>query len=909
MYSGLVAAVLAMTWVAVDRAHVNSLGQVAASGIVAGSVVGLVVALAWYGIEQRPPGRIRVAADGTFQRLSRGFVHAASTWLIVPMVMLFGGGLFLLSTTRTMLNTLLYLGLLLATVVSCLAAAIVSASIAWLDTTPARPDSPGAAAVHRHDRTASWVGALISALSAAPLSCLTLYAGFVVAQWLVGASTGGGGWPGNTRLDQLARVRTADVVDFFGGSRWVAAGAVLVLPTVTAFVVYMTSRSWFRFQLFRLPFAGSVDLSFDPLGFLEDSRRRGLLRVTGGVYRFRHVRLQERLAAGALIQPDDPAAPARERRRQWLAVGVAAAVVVATVGVATVTLPEDVSFHSIQGRYGLGPYSVALSAGGEWLAMYSHRDDQVLVQKVKSTDAPIVLPGHNGGVDSVIFSPDGTLVLTTDRTAADGTVAAQRIWRTGTGQHLLSTEPHESMMLLDGGSVIAKVTEDNTTAPGREQIALYPLRPNGPDLAVGQPEIIEGRLIGKSSSGLRFQTWSSYARRSTLVTESPAGGVEIRHATGKDLTPLGSSVAASEVLATADGRLIVSRRSGSLRAWQVGTDVTEHSEVTEVTEVTEGALAGESAWGFDVKERWLITTSGGSPLTTADDDTVRVWDTATLAPVRAATRFTAGAVLDLALADTRLLVVEQGARSYRLTVVDLDNTTAPRPFEDVIGHTFNGPLLYLVQHAHPDVLKVWDMQTRGHLHDVSAAYPIVPRNTSNILEDRLVTGPSGRFVATENSAAETSALVDLTTGAVHQLEPRRRDLWYAGSASAVLVDTTGVRLLHAGGPDITLRGLPGTPFVSTTKESERGRLSVNSNATLVYTQEPDAEAVTVWDACTGNRLQSLTGHIGAVSSFAVLQSDRAGSDGPVADWIITSGASDDSVRIWRGVKPKDTHCR
>ncbi|QUQ72031.1 hypothetical protein [Kutzneria sp. CA-103260] len=67
------------------------------------------------------------------------------------------------------------------------------------------------------------------------------------------------------------------------------------------------SRAWGVFQLHRSWLALRNRLPWRLTGFLVDAHRRGVLRQAGGVYQFRHARLQERLA-----EPED-AAPTERR--------------------------------------------------------------------------------------------------------------------------------------------------------------------------------------------------------------------------------------------------------------------------------------------------------------------------------------------------------------------------------------------------------------------------------------------------------------------------------------------------------------------------------------------------------------------------------------------------------------------
>ena len=76
----------------------------------------------------------------------------------------------------------------------------------------------------------------------------------------------------------------------------VAVVAGLGVGLATALIVFMSS-AWGRFQLSRTWLAVTGRLPWNVMGFLEDSHNRGILRLAGGSFEFRHVMLQERLSS------------------------------------------------------------------------------------------------------------------------------------------------------------------------------------------------------------------------------------------------------------------------------------------------------------------------------------------------------------------------------------------------------------------------------------------------------------------------------------------------------------------------------------------------------------------------------------------------------------------------------------
>ncbi|MFE6818619.1 NACHT domain-containing protein [Streptomyces sp. NPDC057677] len=105
--------------------------------------------------------------------------------------------------------------------------------------------------------------------------------------------------------------------------RWaVVYGAVAVWWFLWSCVL----SAWGRFTLARWWLASTGRLPLRLTEFLADAHRRGVLRQTGGLYRFRHIELQRSLAAG----PEPRSAPVRTGRVRRLGVGVLSAATGAT---------------------------------------------------------------------------------------------------------------------------------------------------------------------------------------------------------------------------------------------------------------------------------------------------------------------------------------------------------------------------------------------------------------------------------------------------------------------------------------------------------------------------------------------------------------------------------------------------
>ncbi|MGP3973029.1 NACHT domain-containing protein [Streptomyces sp. 8N114] len=101
-------------------------------------------------------------------------------------------------------------------------------------------------------------------------------------------------------------VVTLGLWQFSGGRDVVTArtwAVVLAGAAVASYLHDFALSAWGRFTLARLWFTRHDQLPWRLMDFLRDAHRRGVLRQAGGVYRFRHIELRNRLAAHAPTRP------------------------------------------------------------------------------------------------------------------------------------------------------------------------------------------------------------------------------------------------------------------------------------------------------------------------------------------------------------------------------------------------------------------------------------------------------------------------------------------------------------------------------------------------------------------------------------------------------------------------------
>ncbi|MFF1897223.1 NACHT domain-containing protein [Streptomyces sp. NPDC058206] len=92
-----------------------------------------------------------------------------------------------------------------------------------------------------------------------------------------------------------------------------------VAGTLASWLLYVLAVSaWGRFQVARLYFSATGRLPLRVMAFLQDAHQRGVLRQSGGAYRFRHIELRDRLAQTATTDAHD-AVRSQGKRRQLAA--------------------------------------------------------------------------------------------------------------------------------------------------------------------------------------------------------------------------------------------------------------------------------------------------------------------------------------------------------------------------------------------------------------------------------------------------------------------------------------------------------------------------------------------------------------------------------------------------------------
>ncbi|MFF7564854.1 NACHT domain-containing protein [Streptomyces pseudovenezuelae] len=300
---GILLVLAAVTWMSMtDSIALKDRGVAVVVALIVGGVFALLHSLVWYVSEARPPGRLTWPARGSAKRLARGFRIGLVLALVSVVPLMFGWTAIRVidkpGDQRTPVATALYVE---ALTVSVALAAVVGCALAahnWLDAPPSRATQVSPTNSLRQDRRSSIVSAMTAGLVTALLGLPAWWVGTVAGELLLGLLTGETGWPGRSDVGLVAADRWSTLTGAFGNSGSVV-GVALLLPGVFFSLIVLMGRAWPRFVVARFYLAVRGKLPWRLMTFLADARRRELLRQAGGVYQFRHIRLQETLA----VQP------------------------------------------------------------------------------------------------------------------------------------------------------------------------------------------------------------------------------------------------------------------------------------------------------------------------------------------------------------------------------------------------------------------------------------------------------------------------------------------------------------------------------------------------------------------------------------------------------------------------------
>lgn len=324
----------------------------------AGAIYAMLAMVIWYAAAGRAPGRLVLSARGSVSRLRRGFRNGIAA-AAIPGALTVAGFVVFGVVDGWELGDAYRCGQIIVMMSALMLVMGVALAVhSWLDAPPERSARADPLRYLQQDRASSLAGA-----TAAGITLGVLFFPALVPSSTLGTLLGqaAGGSPATSLTwSQLGSLSAARV-----GFSWNSVGdptavcAAFVLPGVVFAGLVLLTRAWPRFVVARLILAAQGKLPFRLMGFLGEARDRGLLRQSGGVYQFRHIRFQERLAtrpSPALLTPHSVTGPASRRMhraRRPMVVG-AAVLVVLLLAQATpddrmldVSPPSDLRFTSV----------------------------------------------------------------------------------------------------------------------------------------------------------------------------------------------------------------------------------------------------------------------------------------------------------------------------------------------------------------------------------------------------------------------------------------------------------------------------------------------------------------------------------------------------------------------------------
>ncbi|HVS00959.1 MAG TPA: pentapeptide repeat-containing protein [Thermoanaerobaculia bacterium] len=506
-----------------------------------------------------------------------------------------------------------------------------------------------------------------------------------------------------------------------------------------------------------------------------------------------------------------------------------------TLGAAIVFEPPVQAFVAIS----LSSNAVAWSPDGELLA--SAEGSLVRIWEVSSGRELRRFQGHEGGVQSVAFSPDGRQVASGSE---DQTV---RIWDLETGRQRRSFRGHEdwiwTVAFSPDGLLVASGGSDRSIrvwslASGYEVWHTREHENHVRCVAFSA----DGQLLASASSDGWIRVWESVGGRSVLGLQGHEGGV-------------------SCVTFSPDGRRLLSgSEDRSVRVWELD----EGREVRRLRGHT-GSIRGIS-----------ISADGQVAVSGADDRTVRLWETMSGRELRCLHGHSSGVQSVTFSPDGRWI-----ASGSDDTTVRLWDAASGRELRRLQGGesgawsiAISSDGRFLASGSDDRTLRIWDLGSGCELRRLRAG----DRSLQSV-----AFSPDGRWIAS-GSDDETVRIWDRESGREHQ-----RFRGHRSRVRSVVISPDG-RLVASGGDDGTLRIwdlTSGRELWHEKGEEAIACVAFSADGQLVANGSEDG-LLHIWDWALGRRLQLLRGHQDGVLGLT-FQPGRH---------CIASASADRTVRLW-----------
>lgn len=623
-----------------DVSFISTLCAVIGGGF---AVLATVVCYAYPG---RAPGRLSLAIRNSWARLRQGFRNGV-VLTIVSVVPVVAGTTVVITISQedsfwSMVAIEFYFQMVMLCAATATVVGLALAAHQWLDAPPTRATAQvGPLHSLAQDRRSSLTGALVSGAVVGATGLIGWTAAGFTGRLAFRIITG---WPGTLDPWGLAHDDLNVLFEHFGHDFRMILGLGMLLPSTAFGLLVLLTRAWPRFVVTRLLLAVQGRLPWRLMAFLADARERELLRQSGSVYQFRHVRLQETLAARTAPHTDrtrTDRTPGRlvVSRRTVLTAGAASSA--ALLG--AYALPENESLVIFSGhRANVGPVvwlnsGRHIASGDEkgsvriWNPDGSPLSHLTLPTKYPGTpritaiaygkrDNVLAVATDNGTVHlwsfrdrswkklykqndadvlAIDFQPGGQILA-----ACDGS-GGLHIWRGRDGRYGQYAQPASEFLnhglAFDSEGILATADEDNG-------VHLDPLNHSGRTHAL--PGTGNGETVFFGDYG-RATTLTFSDDGTILAYVSPMGPVQVWNRDGSLIRTSDIDGATAVGFSTTDPtQLAIGDNYGVLWLWHVDTDP-----------ASAVALRGHSGRINSL----AFNPAGNRIVTSGEDRTLRLW--------------------------------------------------------------------------------------------------------------------------------------------------------------------------------------------------------------------------------------------------------------------------------------------
>ncbi len=531
--------------------------------------------------------------------------------------------------------------------------------------------------------------------------------------------------------------------------------------------------------------------------------------------------------------------------------------------------------------------SIDFSYNGEILASGS-TDKTVCLWDVKTGKRLNILWGHTGWVRSVVFSPNGQILASGSN---DQTV---RLWDIKTGECLKILEGHISWVFSinfspDGNSLVSS-SDDQT-------VRLW-------DVKTG--ECLQS-LQGHTNRVLSV-AWSSDSN--TLASGSIDDTIRLWSAnTGECLRTIqGKSNGVRSLAFSSDGKILASAgRNAKVKLWNVHTG--------QCQRILQGHSQSIESIAFSSNDQ--ILASGGY------DQTVRLWDVADGACLKTIQGYSINWVWSVAYSpDGQLLASANQDKTVRLWSVNTGQC-----LQILRGHTdrvwsisFHSQGKILASCSQDETIKLWDVITGDCLKTF-------PKQNVNRRIRSICFSPDGKIIASHGNNNSIKSWDIISGNCVQSFDGHTKSvqslafspngkllvscsddstvrLWDCGTGKCIqiLQGHTDEVVSVAFSPDgqiiasgsykgeIKLWDISKSTYIKHLQEdrytsveslafSPNGKVLISCNS---------HESIKLWDISTGECLNTLRGHLGAIWSIAICPQGET----------IASASQDETIKLW-----------